>query len=39
MTSVRAPTRSGGIFDYDRKALRLNEVNAALDATGWDGPP
>ena len=27
----RAPKRSGGIFDYDRKALRLNEVNAALE--------
>ena len=30
-TSPRAPPRSGGIFDYDRKSLRLNEVNAALE--------
>ena len=39
MTSVRAPTRSGGIFDYDRKALRLNEVNAALENPAvWNEP-
>jgi peptide chain release factor 2 len=31
--------RSGGIFDYDRKALRLNEVNAALENPGvWNEP-
>jgi peptide chain release factor 2 len=36
---VRAPTRSGGIFDYDRKALRLNEVNAALENPAvWNEP-
>ena len=30
---------SGGIFDYDRKALRLNEVNAALENPGvWNEP-
>ena len=30
---------SGGIFDYDRKALRLNEVNAALEnAAVWNEP-
>ena len=29
----------GGIFDYDRKALRLNEVNAALENPKvWDEP-
>jgi len=28
---VRAPSSSGGIFDYDRKSLRLNEVNASLE--------
>jgi len=39
MTSARAPTRSGGIFDYDRKALRLNEVNAALENPAvWNEP-
>src|SRR5574339_598881 len=38
-TSVRAPPRSGGIFDYDRKSLRLNEVNAALENPKvWDEP-
>jgi peptide chain release factor 2 len=38
-TSVRAPSRSGGIFDYDRKALRLNEVNAALENPAvWNEP-
>ena len=38
-TSPRAPPRSGGIFDYDRKALRLNEVNAALESPKvWDEP-
>jgi peptide chain release factor 2 len=31
--------RYGGIFDYDRKALRLNEVNAALEnPTVWNEP-
>ena len=29
----------GGIFDYDRKALRLNEVNAALENSSvWNEP-
>ena len=31
--------RSGGIFDYDRKALRLREVDAALENPKvWDEP-
>jgi len=35
----RAPKRSGGIFDYERKSLRLNEVNAALENPKvWDEP-
>ena len=34
-----APSSSGGIFDYDRKALRLNEVVAALEnPTVWNEP-
>jgi peptide chain release factor 2 len=34
-----APSSSGGIFDYDRKSLRLNEVNAALENPKvWDEP-
>src|ERR671920_918071 len=34
-----APSRFGGIFDYDRKALRLNEVNAALENPNvWNEP-
>jgi len=38
-TSPRAPRRFGGIFDYDRKALRLNEVNAALENPAvWNEP-
>jgi peptide chain release factor 2 len=38
-TSQRAPSNSGGIFDYDRKALRLNEVNAALENPAiWNEP-
>ncbi len=38
-TSLRAPTRYGGIFDYDRKSLRLNEVNAALENPNvWNEP-
>ncbi len=38
-TSPRAPQRYGGIFDYDRKSLRLNEVNAALENPKvWDEP-
>ena len=38
-TSAPAPNSSGGIFDYDRKALRLNEVNAALEnPTVWNEP-
>ncbi len=37
--SRRVPGSSGGIFDYDRKALRLNEVNAALENPAvWDDP-
>ncbi len=36
---MRAPSSSGGIFDYDRKALRLNEVNAALENPSvWNDP-
>jgi peptide chain release factor 2 len=38
-TSPRAPPRYGGIFDYERKRLRLNEVNAALENPKvWDEP-
>jgi peptide chain release factor 2 len=38
-TSRRAPGSFGGIFDYDRKALRLNEVNAALENPNvWNEP-
>jgi peptide chain release factor 2 len=38
-TSPRAPKRYGGIFDYERKALRLNEVNAALENPNvWNEP-
>jgi peptide chain release factor 2 len=38
-TSRRAPRRYGGIFDYERKALRLNEVNAALENPNvWNEP-
>ena len=34
-----APKRFGGIFDYDRKALRLNEVVAALENPSvWNEP-
>jgi len=34
-----APSSSGGIFDYDRKLLRLNEVNAALENPAvWNEP-
>jgi peptide chain release factor 2 len=34
-----APNSFGGIFDYDRKALRLNEVNAALENPAvWNEP-
>jgi peptide chain release factor 2 len=37
--SPAARTPSGGIFDYDRKALRLNEVNAALENPNvWNEP-
>jgi hypothetical protein len=37
--SVPAPSSSGGIFDYDRKSLRLNEVNAALENPAvWNDP-
>ena len=38
-TCRTAPSSSGGIFDYDRKALRLNEVNAALENPAvWNEP-
>ncbi len=38
-TSRSAPKRYGGIFDYDRKSLRLNEVNAALENPAvWNEP-
>ena len=38
-TWPRAPKRYGGIFDYERKALRLNEVNAALENPNvWNEP-
>jgi peptide chain release factor 2 len=38
-TSPRAPKRFGGIFDYERKSLRLNEVNAALENPNvWNEP-
>jgi peptide chain release factor 2 len=38
-TLPTAPSSSGGIFDYDRKALRLNEVNAALENPSvWNEP-
>ena len=34
-----ARTRFGGIFDYERKSLRLNEVNAALENPDvWSEP-
>ncbi len=37
--SRRGPSSSGGIFDYDRKSLRLNEVNAALENPAvWNEP-
>jgi peptide chain release factor 2 len=37
--SPPAPSSFGGIFDYDRKALRLNEVNAALENPSvWNEP-
>ena len=36
---MTGPSSSGGIFDYDRKSLRLNEVNAALEnPTVWNEP-
>ena len=38
-TSLRAPTRYGGIFDYPAKAERLRTVNAALeDPAVWNDP-
>ena len=38
-TCRSARSTSGGIFDYDRKALRLNEVVAALENPKvWDEP-
>src|SRR5260221_11687274 len=38
-TSRSARSTSGGIFDYEHKALRLNEVNAALENPKvWDEP-
>ena len=39
MTSASARKRSGGIFDYDRNALRLSEVNATLENPAiWNDP-
>ena len=39
MTSRRAWARSGGIFDYDLKKERLEEVNRELeDPSVWDNP-
>src|SRR5690606_22825219 len=38
-TSRRAPTRSGGIFDYATKRERLTEVERELeDPTVWNNP-
>jgi hypothetical protein len=38
-TCARGPSSSGGAFDHDRKALRLNEVNAVLEnPAGWNEP-
>jgi peptide chain release factor 2 len=38
-TSRSAPKHFGGIFDYERKSLRLNEVNAALENPNvWNEP-
>src|ERR1700761_6449370 len=38
-TSRSAPTRSGGIFDYDRKSHRLTEVNATMENPAiWNDP-
>jgi peptide chain release factor 2 len=38
-TWLLAPSSFGGIFDYDRKSLRLNEVNAALENPSvWNEP-
>jgi len=35
----RVQTRSGGIFDYEHKSLRLNEVNAVLENPDvWNDP-
>ncbi len=35
----RVLTRSGGIFDYEHKSLRLNEVNAVLENPDvWNDP-
>ena len=39
MTSRRASTRSGGIFDYDLKRERLEEVNRELESPEiWNTP-
>jgi len=39
VTSASARKRSGGIFDYDRNALRLSEVNATLENPAiWNDP-
>jgi peptide chain release factor 2 len=36
---LRAPSSSGGIFDYERKSLRLKEVDAALENPAiWNEP-
>ena len=38
-TSARAPSRSGGIFDFDAKSERLRTVNASLeDPAVWNDP-
>lgn len=38
-TSANAWSSYGGIFDYDAKALKLTEVNSALEEpTVWDNP-
>ena len=38
-TWLLAPSSSGGIFDYERKSLRLREVDAALENPAiWNEP-
>jgi len=39
MTFVSAPSRSGGIFDFDRRKEELEEINRELEQPGvWDNP-